>query len=50
MTNYICRNITCKRVMNPNELLSGTRIRCVHCGSRTLQKARPEIIRKIRAR
>ncbi len=36
--------------MNPNELLSSGRIRCNQCGYRTLQKARPDIIRKIKAR
>ncbi|MHA2248928.1 MAG: DNA-directed RNA polymerase subunit P [Candidatus Kariarchaeaceae archaeon] len=48
MTRYLC--IKCSHSMNPNEILSGSRVRCIQCGYRTLQKARPEIIRKIRAR
>ncbi|MCY3413541.1 MAG: hypothetical protein INQ03_18005 [Candidatus Heimdallarchaeota archaeon] len=36
--------------MNPNELLSSSRIRCQQCGYRTLQKARLSRIKRIKAR
>lgn len=48
MTKYLC--LKCGHAMNPNEVLSGSRVRCVQCGFRTLKKARPDTIRKISAR
>lgn len=47
-TRYIC--LSCKESMAPSDLLSGHKIRCIHCGYRTLRKARPEVLRKIHAR
>ncbi|RMG35138.1 MAG: DNA-directed RNA polymerase subunit P [Methanobacteriota archaeon] len=47
MTQYRCMN--CKQRINPSELVE-ERIQCTYCGYRILEKARPEIVHKIKAR
>ena len=47
-TRYVC--LSCKKSMSPSDLLSGSKIRCFHCGYRTLRKASPEVYGSIKAR
>ncbi|MHA1369250.1 MAG: DNA-directed RNA polymerase subunit P, partial [Promethearchaeota archaeon] len=44
---YFCAK--CKKEVHPDDLESLPGVKCPHCGSRILYKARPKLVRKVKA-
>ena len=46
---YYCANRKCGKEVTPEDLESLPGVKCPHCGGRILYKARPKIVRPVKA-